>query len=52
MVPFSSDSAHDSNARNLMKTRLSESQAGAEFEEPNNHNAGFILLFPLTTPTI
>ena len=41
-VPFSSDSAYDSDAYDPVKTRLSESQA--EAEEPTNHNAGFILL--------
>ena len=40
-VPFSSDSAYDSDAYDPVKTRLSESQA--EAEEPTNHNAGFIL---------
>ena len=49
-VPFSSDSAYDSDAYNPVKTRLSESQA--EAEEPTNHNARFILWLPLTTPTI
>ena len=48
-VPFSSDSAYDSDAFDPVKTRLSESQA--EAEEPTNHNAGFIW-FTLTTPTI
>ena len=33
-----------------VKSRLSESQA--EAEEATNHNAGFILWLPLTTPTI
>ena len=49
-VPFSSDSAYDSDAYDPVKTRLSESQA--EAEEPTNHNAGFILWLPLTTLTI
>ena len=49
-VPFSSDSAYDSDAYDPVKTRLSESQA--EAEEPTNHNARFILWLPLTTPTI
>ena len=49
-VPFSSDSAYDSDADDPVKPRLSESQA--EAEEPTNHNAGFILLLPLTTPTV
>ena len=49
-VPFSSDSAYDSDVYDLVKTRLSESQA--EPEEPTNHNAGFILWLPLTTPTV
>ena len=48
-VPFCSDSAYDSDAYDPVKTRLSESQA--EAEEPPNHNAGFILWIPLTTPT-
>ena len=38
-VPFSSDSAYDSDAYDPMKTRLSESQA--EAEEPTNHNAAY-----------
>ena len=45
-VPFSSDSAYDSDAYDPMKTRLSESQA--EAEEPTNHIAGFIPWLPLT----
>ena len=49
-VPFSSDSAYVSDAYDPVKTRLSESQA--ESEEPTNHNAGFILWLPLTTPAI
>ena len=49
-VPFSSDSAYDSDAYDPVKTRLLESQA--EAEEPTNHNAGFILWLPLMTPTI
>ena len=49
-VPSSSDSAYDSDAYDPVKTRLSKSQA--EAEEPTNHNAGFILWLPLTTPTI
>ena len=49
-VPFSSDSAYDCDAYDLVKTRLSESQA--EAEEPTNDNAVFILWLPLTTPTI
>ena len=49
-VPFSSHSAYDFDAYNPVKTRLSESQA--EAEEPTNHNAGFILWFPLTIPAI
>ena len=36
-VPFSSDSAYDSDAYDLVKTRLSESQA--EAQETINHNA-------------
>ena len=47
-VPFSS--AYDSDAHDLVKTRLSQSQA--EVKEPTNQNARFILWFPLTTPTI
>ena len=39
-VPFSSDSAYDSDAYDPVKTRLSGSQA--EAEEPTSHNAGFI----------
>ena len=35
-VPFSSDSANDSDAYDPVKTRLSESQA--EAQEPTNHN--------------
>ena len=35
--PFSSDSAYDSVAYDLVKTRLSESEA--EAEEPANHKA-------------
>ena len=50
MVPFSSDSAYDSDAYDPVKTRLSESQA--EREEPTKHNARFILWLPLMTPTI
>ena len=50
MLPFSSDSTYDSNAHDPVKTRLSESQA--EAEKQTNHNAGFILWLPLTTPTI
>ena len=50
MVPFSSDSAYDSDAYDLVKTRFLESQA--EAQEPTNHNAGFILWLPLTTPTM
>ena len=46
-VPFSSDAAYDSDAYDLVKTRLSESQS-----EPAHHNGGFILWPPLTTPTI
>ena len=38
------------HAYDLVKTRLSESQA--EAEEPTNHNAGFILWLQLTTPAI
>ena len=41
-VPFSSDSAYDSDAYDPVKTRLSESQA--EAEDPTNHDAGFITL--------
>ena len=37
-VPFSFDSAYDSDAYDPLKTRLSESQA--EVQEPTNHNAG------------
>ena len=37
-VPFSSESAYDSNAYDPGKTRLSESEA--EAQEPTNHNAG------------
>ena len=48
-VPFSSDSAYDSDAYDLVKTKLSESQA--EAEEPSNYNAGFIIWLPLTTLT-
>ena len=44
-VPFSSYS----DAYDPVKTRLSESQAEAEAQEPTNHNAGFILRLPLTT---
>ena len=51
-VPFSSDSAYDSDAYDPVKTRLSVSQAEAEAQEPANHKAGLILLLPLTTPTI
>ena len=36
-VPFSSDSAYDSDAYDPVKTRLSESQA--EAQEPTNQNA-------------
>ena len=50
MVPFSSDSAYDSDAYDPVKTRLSASQA--EAKEPTNHNAMFILWLPLTAPTI
>ena len=49
-VPFSSDSAYDSDAYDPVKTRLLESQA--EGEELTNRNAMFILWLPLTTPTI
>ena len=49
-VPFSSDSAYDSDAYDPVKTRFLESQA--EAEEPTNHNAGFFLWIPLATPTI
>ena len=49
-VPFSSDSAYDSDAYGPVKTRLSESQA--EAEELTSHSAGFILWLRLTTPTI
>ena len=49
-VPFSSDSAYDSDANDPVKTRLSESQA--EAQEPTNHNAGFILQLLLMTPAI
>ena len=49
-VPFSSDSAYDSDTYDPVKTRLSESQA--EAEEPTNHNARCILWLLLTTPTI
>ena len=49
-VQFSSDSAYDSDAYDPVKTRLSKSQA--EAEEPTNHNAGFVLWPPLTTPII
>ena len=51
-VPFSSDSAYDSDAYDPVKTRLSESQAEAEAQEPTNHNAVFILRLLLTTPAI
>ena len=51
-VPFSSDSAYDSDAYDPVKTRLLESQAEAEAQEPTNHNAVFILRLLLTTPTI
>ena len=53
-VPFSSDSAYDSDAYDpAVKTRLSESHAmQGEAEESANHNALFILWLPLTTPTI
>ena len=36
MAPFSSDSAYDSDAYDPVKTRLSESQVGAE--EPTNQS--------------
>ena len=49
-VPFSSDSAYDSDAYDPVKTRLSESQA--EVEEPTNCNAVFILWLPLMNRTI
>ena len=48
-VPFSSDSAYDSDAYGPVKTKLSESRA--EAAEPTNYNAGFILWL-LLTPTI
>ena len=51
-VSFSSDSAYDSDAYDPVKTRLSESQAEEEAQEPTNHNVGFILRLQLTTPTI
>ena len=51
-VPFSSDSASDSDACDPVKTKLLGSQAEAEAQEPTNHNARFILRLPLTTPTI
>ena len=50
MGHFFSDSAYDLDAYDPMKTRFSESQA--EAQEPANHNAGFNLRLPLTTPTI
>ena len=50
MVPFSSDSAYDSDTYDPVKIRLSELQA--EAEEPTNHNTGFIIWLPFTTPTI
>ena len=43
-VPFSSDSTCDSDAYDPVKTRLSESQAEAEVQEPTNHNARFYSL--------
>ena len=49
-VPFSSDSAYDSDGYDPVQTRLSESQA--EAEEITNHNDGFIPWIPLMTPTI
>ena len=52
MIPFSSDSAYDSDAYDPVKTRLSESQAEAEAQEPTNRNVQFILWFPLMTRTI
>ena len=36
LFPFSSDSAYDSVVNNLVKTRLSESEAGAEGLTNNN----------------
>ena len=43
---------YDSDAYDPVKTRLSESQAEAEVQEPANHNARFILWLPLTTLAI
>ena len=50
MVPFSSESAYDSNAYDPVKTSSSESQVKAQ--ETTNYIAGFILRLPFTTPTI
>ena len=47
-LPFSSDSAYDSDAYDPVKTRLSESQEEAD----SACNAGYIPPLPLTTPTI
>ena len=49
-VPFSSDSAYDSDAYDPVKTGLLESQAEAVAQEPTNHNARIILRLLLTTP--